>query len=143
VSEAATWDQNNAFDIKAFEPANEIPETANVISVPAIYSGTFADGAVTGDLYDFVRYTLSDDFAVRYTLGWTPAKDLDGIEFTCFDSANVFTFACFSGVFQDPPGTVLGAGTAGDWLWVVNDFDAEVGGVPTAVVYDMRIAVEE
>ena len=99
---------------------------------------------MTGDLYDFVRYTVSDDINVLYAIDWTPSKDLDGIEFDCFDSALVFSFACYTGVFIDPSGgTGVGAGTAGDWLWVMNDFDAEVNGTPTEVVYNVSITVDE
>ncbi len=130
-----TWTQVGGFDPANSEPANEVPETAPVISLPANFSGSFAG---TTAVYDMFRFTLADDATVFVTISWAPAKDLDWILFDCFVSADVFSFACFTGDFIDPSGASLTIDlSAGDYLAVVNDFDAEVNGIPDATTYTL------
>jgi len=137
LSNKDTWTQVGDFDPAAFVPANDLPETAPQISVPALFTGQFSGTAFVND---FFRFTLSDDQSVRFQISWTPAKDLDFILSDCFVSADVFSFTCYAGTFIDPSGgTATPALTAGDYLAWVNDFDAEVNGVGTDVVYTFSI----
>lgn len=125
-------------DADATEPDNDDPATGPVIALPTTFYHSFAGG----DIDDWFNFTLTADATLEISLDWNVDKDLDFIVFNPDFSAadGSFDGAGCEGFFNHPEvGTCVL--TAGDYIFLVEDFDAFASDDFDPVTYEVTITI--
>jgi hypothetical protein len=125
-SNALTWTQLGQQD--SDEPANDDPDTASEISLPADRVGSFLDG----DVFDTFRLTLNSNATLAALLDWNMNKDLDVLvldsqfsDFVCGQQGNT----------PNKPEELYCPLPAGDYYILIRDYDAATSGDFSPVSY--------
>lgn len=125
LSAAQTFTQTAGIEGEAFEPENDDPATAPIVTAPFTYIGGFG----TGEFDDWFEITVPADGTFEPIVDWNTSLDLDLLLFNEGDFEEPICVSYYSQPENECGPQEL---TAGTYYLLIQDFSARTGNVFTS-----------